>query len=330
VVGVALLVSLVSCGSKTNPAPPNAAAVAALESATAAAARAFGSYYRAENDGVVDAYIERSQRNGLPVSRVERCLLATGALSRRPSILANPPVSPSAIRQRSAAVAAIGAYLSTLAAVAGGSDEGVIVASLANLRSQATDLRRAANVHDQGDLFLEDTASQIDEDINPLNNDSERAQIARQLRAIEAPIRRLTAILAADVDRQRVDTVDAATLAFDLWQARLQGKPSAAAHTRTGPPFCSEPSIFQRPNSVSGGVMPGKPADPRGARLWSRMEAVRSADPDSLLRAMSALDDSEMQLLGNPQNLEIVARANAARAELQRVANALTRESLAF
>jgi hypothetical protein len=329
-IGLVALFSLFACGAKVSSMSPTTVDVATLASSTVAAARALEKYYQAENDGTSDAYSERSQAHGLTAGRTETCRLPTGALSKRPTVLANPPISPSAIRQREALVAAIGAYLSTLMAVAGGSSTDVISASLADLKSQTVHLQKAANEHDQGDLFVEDAAAELGNAIDGLKI-PERAQMTRKLHVTDAIVRHLTAILAADVARQRVDTIDATTLAYDVWLSRLHATRSAGDHLQGGgPPFCSEPAIFDRSGSQGDGAKENPSLDPRGAQLRYRMNAARGADPASVLRAMTELDIDEMCLLDNPGDVEDAAEATAGRERLKRVADAFAHTSSAF
>jgi len=314
------LVLLVACAAQVKSAPHDIVDISALESSAATASQAFARYYQVENTAAVDAYGERMRANGLPTEGAQTCRLPTGALSHRPSVLANPPFSTVAIRQREAAVAAIGNYMAAVTAVADGASADTIAAVIVALKSRATDLQQAARRHDQGDLFIEDIASAFDTGVESLNENSERLQIVRRLRIVDAPVRHLMAVVNADAARQRTATTAATTLAYTVWRAGTN--PGASRDTE--PPFCSEPAIFPQPDSVSV-VDASRPTDPHGARLWSAMHAVRSADPLSVLSAMASLEDVEVHLLGEPRNDGDTKRAGDARLRFEHDARAFAR-----
>ena len=302
-------------------------------SSASVAARALEQYYQAENDGVADAYIERSLHRGVPVAQTETCRLPTGALSSRPTVLTNPPLSASAIRQRGALVAALGAYLSTLAAAAGGSTtDDAMSASLATLKSRTVALQKAANEHNRGDLFIEDGSTELSKAVDRLDEDQRNVQqMTQQLVQTDAIVRHLTAIAAADVARQRIDTIDATTLAYNIRRSRLADRRNSGAPMNTPrPPFCSEPAIFERSNYQNDDATKASSSDPSDVRLRNRMDAARVADPDSVLRAIVALDDDEMRLLENPGDAENAAKARAAREELEHAATVFAQHRAAL
>ena len=143
--------------------------------------------------------------------------------------------------------------------------------------------------------------------------------MTQQLVRTDAIVRHLTAIVATDVVRQRVDTIDATTLAYNVRRSRSSDRRSPSMQM-SGPPFCSEPAIFERSNSRQDDAAEALLSDPGDVRLRKRMNAARVADPASVLRAIVALDDDEMRLLKNPGDVEGAARAKAGREALQRVA----------
>jgi hypothetical protein len=319
--GLAALLLLSACHT-TSTAPPPAADLAKLESSTQVAARAFERYYRAENSGAADAYVERARGRGVAAGRTEPCRLPTGAASSRPSVLANPPVAASSIRQRGELVATLGAYLATLAAVADRSNTGVVSTSLSNLETHALALEKAAGDHDTGDLFIDEAAAALRKAVDRLRADAPTPEMTQRLEETDAIVRRLILILANDAARQRAETVDATKLAYNSWLVNRSG---AAARTPASElPPCSEPAIFERARDRSF-VAAGVVADARGLRLRERANAARAADTASVLLAIAALDDDEMRLLRNPGNVADAARAAASRELLARVNNTFDR-----
>ncbi len=319
--GLVASLLLSACHPKST-APPPAANLAKLEASTTAAARGFERYYRAENAGAADAYLERARGRGVPAGQREPCRLATGASSSRPSVLANPPIAASSIRQRSELVAALGAYLVTLAAVADRSSAGVVSTSLANLTTRTLALQKAAGEHDTGDLFIDEAAAALAKAVDRLRADDGGSQMTQHLEETDAIVRHLIAILASDAARQRAQTVDATKLAFDSWLAHRNGP--ATGVMRSELPSCSEPAIFERAHDRSldaGGVV----SDPHGIELRERAKAASLADPAPVLQAIAALDDEEMSLLRNPANLADAGKAAAGRELLAHVADVFDR-----
>jgi len=255
-IGLSAIVASVLCGpagatdcSAANDAPSDT--LAALPGA-------LGHYYDAENRAVIDAYTERARANGLAPSRSETCVLPTGAESTRPTVLAVPPLSVSAIRQREAAVAEIDAYLDS-------------ATSAAKLRARTVALQEAANEHGQGDLFVEDVA----------------ARLAQALPGAAARpiVRKLIGILRDDVTRQRTDTIDATALAYRVW---------LGADTRDAgaePPACSEPAIFDRSAEMPA-VNPTRSSEPRVIELRTRARAAVAANPRAVVNAMQLAIDA--------------------------------------
>ncbi len=103
-----------------------------------------------------------------------------------------------------------------------------------------------------------------------------------------------------------------------------EGSAVPSTQRQSEPVFCSEPAIFRRPAAIAA----KRPAEPRGAQLWSRMAAARDADPEPVLRAMGALDDAEVRLLTVPGNSKAAGRAVIARASLEHAARAFVRAAV--
>jgi hypothetical protein len=285
-IGLGAIVASIVCGG--TGALVCSSANAASSAALAALPPALGRYYDAENRAVADAYAERARAKGLVPSRSETCFLPTGATSARPTVLAVPPLSAAAIRQREAAVAEIDAYLDP-------------ATSAAALRARTIGLQTAANAHGQGDLFVEDVAARLAQAI-PGATDSARARALADARPI---VRKLIDILTQDVTRQRTDTVDATALAD-----RVRLAPGAA-----GPPSCSEPAIFERSAATPAANASGA-SDARAIELSAKARAAVAANPIAVLDAMRiAIDARDAR------------EAVRARSELERAARNFIRQT---
>ncbi|GAC1313482.1 MAG: hypothetical protein NVSMB21_24710 [Vulcanimicrobiaceae bacterium] len=105
------VIAIAGCGAtRTEPHDPARSNAIGLASAVGAAGRALERYYDVERDGATEAFVSRALADGVPAGRSEPCRSPDGRLSTRPTVLANPPLSASSIRQRTALVATIGAY----------------------------------------------------------------------------------------------------------------------------------------------------------------------------------------------------------------------------
>jgi hypothetical protein len=304
-----------------------------LAASAEGAARALARYYQTENDGAADAYIERATARREPVARSEACRLPSGALSLRPTVLANPPLEPAAIEQRRALLADLGAYASALDALA--TDRAAVpAAALETLRGRTAELVRAANAHgSSGDLFIEDAATTLAGGVARLGNAHGTAATIRALESTGPTVGVLATVLAGDFTRQRKATIDATALAYGQWQARVRARPDAANGAKAAdPPFCSEPAIFdgsdEREAGHAGAGVAG-PASARGARLFRRMDAVRRVDLSPVLQAMTTFDAAELRSLREPGNAPAVADALAARERLSKELYEFTRVTAA-
>lgn len=313
--GLVILLVLCACHTQHSTAPTN---FARLEASSRAAAQGFERYYQAENDGAVDAYIERSKRRGVSAGRTETCHLPNGAPSSRPTVIANPPISASSIRQRVELVATIGAYLGTLAALAENADADVLSASLSSLKSRTSALLKAANQHAQGDLFIDEAANSLAKAVDGLREEQRSGVASREIVQVDAIVRRLLAILAADAARQRVATGDATKLAYGSWLENQNG--SAARERALGPPFCSEPTLPKFANDPSEAALAAVPTDPTGKRLRERLKAASAADPTAVVTAMAALDDDEMQSFVNHGRAATAEKAASGREAFEHAA----------
>jgi len=321
VAGLLAFATLLACGPKVNSAASQPAATPSLAASANAAARALARYYQAENQAATDAYVERAAARGAPVARVEPCRLASGALSRRPTALANPPLERAAIEQRESLFAGLQAYSSALDAIATAGGGAAPDLAVAGLRRRTADLVRAANDHGRsGDLFIEDDAATLAGDVARLGSARDPAGMRRALEATDPTIRALIAILADDFALQRRATIDATALAYARWRARVApGRGAAQGPERAWPPFCSEPATAAGPDervADSQTVDTAAPASVRGAQLYRRMDAGRRVDLSPVLEAMMTFDQERLLALREPANASAAAAALAARERL--------------
>lgn len=291
--GYIAILGCAAAGNDTHePALSNAAG---LGSDMRVAARALGRYYDVANDGAREAFAARAQTQGVAAGRSERCRLPDGRLSTRPTVLANPLLPASSIRQRTALFAAIGAYEVALAARASGADRSVVIDVDRDLHDRLVAIDGIANTHAQGDLFIEDLALSLRQMIERAGLEK-RAVPRPDIGATESIARKLLDVLATDVARQRVDTIDAAALAYRGWALDANHLRSAHAYGRasTNPPFCSEPAIYERAQAVPQAsfvaTLPQGRMRVRASRAQGRFDAVRSADPRRVMNALAMLD----------------------------------------
>ncbi len=319
--------ALFACGGRANSDTAVPLAGPPLAASAAVAGRALGDFYRAENDGVTDAYLERAAARGRSPARSERCRLPTGALSTRPTVLANPPLSEGAIAQREALFAELAAYANLLDALTAGRPKRAVSDAAGALRERSADLVKAANEHGSGDLFIEDDAAALAGDVRLFGLAGNRAAGIRVLNSMNAVVRASSAVLAGDFARQRTDTIDATTLAYDQWRLRVQsGAPAAGAGERADPPFCSEPAIFDRPPARdAAGALTA-----RGAQLYRRMNVARAVSFSEVFMDMTTFDDDQLLALREPTNFRAIADASASRERLSAALRSVVRASSGF
>jgi len=323
---------LLACGAKLAPAASQAGAGPSLASSANAAARALARYYELENQAATDAFVERAAALGGPAVRTEPCRLASGALSMRPTVLANPPLARAAIEQRETLFASLQAYSSVLDAIATAGGGTAPAAAVASLRRRTIDLVRAANDHGRsGDLFIENDAATFAGDAARLGSARDPADMLRVLEATDPTVRALTGILAADFALQRRATTDATALAYGRWRARVTPGPGAPQRgENASPPFCSEPANLDgRDERFADSATAGTtaPTSARGRRLYGRMDAVRRVDLSPVLQAMTSFDQERLRSLREPANAPAAADALTARERLTSELSAFIRAS---
>ncbi len=314
------LVAILGCGaagSATHESAPSNPI--GLSSAMRAAASALGRYYDVANDGANEAFVSRALANGVAAGRSERCRLPDGRLSTRPTVLANPLLPASSIWQRTAVVAAIGAYEVALQARASGADRSVVTEVDRDLHNRLVALEVIANTHAQGDLFIEDLAHLLRQTIDRAGFGNEG--IPRPvIDASEGTVRKLLDVLATDVARQRVDTVDAAALAYRGWALDTKDLRSVRSHGRasTDPPFCSEPAIYERDRTVPQASfvasMPHGRMRVRARRARDRFNAVQSTNPERVVNALGTLDAALAREFAPSKKAESIAGTSEASA----------------
>ena len=273
--------------------------------------------------------VERARGAGRAAARTETCLLPTGATSVRATVLGNPPLSASAIRQRQTLVAAIGAYASTLAAVAEGSGAEVVSASLIYSKSRAVAFRKAASVHAAGDLFVADESSQFANAIARIDRAGPKDALAQQLARAGTLARRLNTIVATDVARQRGESIDATTLAYETWLAGVRWPAGLAATRRAAVLLRTGNSSARFRGSYATIEREQHPirAAYAFALEWMRCD---SANPGSVLSAMATLQDAEMRLLAGSREAGETMQVALARDRLEQVCEHFGSASSAF
>ncbi|GAC1496553.1 MAG: hypothetical protein NVS1B2_17170 [Vulcanimicrobiaceae bacterium] len=305
-----LLSTLFACGADGGSGVSSSSDAAAIRSTTQAAAHALGRYYEAVNDGVRDAYVSRALARRTRPGASERCRLPSGGSSTRPTVLANPVLARAAVAQRVRLASTIGAYETMLVAMSHGFESPEVRDAARDVQQELVGLRAAANTHAQGDLFLEDAVHALSDESGRFTQGGDHAERLRAITGADITVRKLIGILATDVARQRVDTVDAAALAYreTLSYARRARAPAAPSRKRVSEdvPFCSEPAIYARGDSATTGSLEPIATDAivgeRIGRAKKRLDAVRNADPASLVAALAALDDDEMRVLTSASN----------------------------
>lgn len=300
---------LFACDAGDRAARASPADRYAIRAATRETANALTRFYEAANDGASEAYVSRALANDTQVKRSERCRLPSGRLSTRPTVLANPLLAHSSIMQRSAIVSTIGAYDELLVTITSG-DRSDLVGVRRHLLSELAKLDVVAHTHAKGDLFIEDLTRALRRRLVSVAQGNDSTQL-RDVSAANPVVRKLFEILAADLTRQRVDTVDAATLAFRSWTLYPQTARDSASRTRVrnGPPFCSEPAIFARdrtpiPQTSEESTLPQGRYRDRYRRAKTRLDAVRSTNPETVLSALATLDADLVRNLSLPRSSE--------------------------
>ncbi len=293
-VALILVSSLLSCGVNGATRVTSLSEAAAIRSATRAASHALALFYEAANAGARDAYIFRARARRLPTSFYERCRLPSGALSTRPTVLANPLLARASILQRERLAATIGAYEALLVATSQDVPTSEIAVAVLDLKKELIGLDAASNMHARGDLFIEDAVRALAHESARFARGDDREERLGAIMRVDPIVKKLLEILASDAGRQRVDAVDAAALAY---RESMSGEQLA-----NDPPFCSEPAIYARGMANADGAsdpssaLP-RPIDERIAHAKKRLDAVRSADPAAFIAALTALDADALRML---------------------------------
>lgn len=323
VVGVLALLACGTWGAAGSGSTP--ATVITLRAAMRVAQSAFGRYYDVANDAASEAFVSRALARGMPVGRSERCLLPDGRSSTRPTVLANPLLAASSIRQRMALVSTVGAYDVSLEARASAADLSVVNQADRELYDRLATLDAVANTHAQGDLFIEDLARALTRELDRAGFRNETVR-RPEIDATEGIVRKLLDVLSTDVARQRIDTVDAAALAYRSWAIFTKAAHAghSGAHGTADPPSCSEPTIYARDaissQPIAAVTLPEGRMRDRVERSRGRLAEARSANPERVVRALEALDADLARAFSHASMADVAGASEATAARTTSVA----------
>ena len=197
---------------------------------------------RAIDGAVVDDYVVQTlSRSSGPIGGAQPCVTAANRTSQRPSALVNPPYAEASILQRDRAMRALGAYAFLLVTVARNDASADSAFAQAEFERASFALSNAANVHAQGDLFIEDRAAALATLARDVRAARDRAALHDVLLRSTASMQQLIAILRADAAKRRLEAIAATQLEIrDLLAYRGSGAPRAAVP-------CSQPPIAGDP-----------------------------------------------------------------------------------
>ena len=190
---------------------------------------------RAIDGAVVDDYVVQTlSRSSGPIGGAQPCVTAANRTSQRPSALVNPPYAEASILQRDRAMRALGAYAFLLVTVARNDASADSAFAQAEFERASFALSNAANVHAQGDLFIEDRAAALATLARDVRAARDRAALHDVLLRSTASMQQLIAILRADAAKRRLEAIAATQLEIrDLLVYRGSGAPHAAVPSVT-------------------------------------------------------------------------------------------------
>lgn len=290
--------------------------------------------YRSIDDAAIDSYVvdtllDPSQQIGA----TQRCVKTDNSVGSRLTPLANPPLAEAAIAQRRYLVATLGAYGVAVASFAENARGAEIAIVLGDLNRAAFQLKRAANVHAQGDLFIEDPASLVASAGARLTVAQNRNDVRRIVLDAGPTVAKLLAILAADVVQRHDEAANETRRDYERWleyygAVRRDSASGGAKRNAAVPiPRCLAPvipSASMQPiaNDVEndGSSFTGRAAIlARLETARKRYEAVRTLDTGPVLDSLSALNDAATKALSVPGD---VASSTAVQAALLRFSDA--------
>lgn len=275
----------------------------------------FTAMYRSINDAVIDSYVvdtllDPSQRIGATQS----CVNTDNSIGSRPSVLANPPLAEQAIAQRKYLVATLAAYVVAIASIAEKAPDAETAIALGDLNRMAFELKRAANVHAQGDLFIEDPVSIVASAGVQLTA-ARKSNDARHIVLDTSPtVAKLLAILASDVAQRHNEADNATRRDYERWLTYYEAVRSASTNGVTKQiaaapmPRCLVPAIpsTSAPSIANDVENDGANFAGRAAILArvetarKRYDAVRAWNPSPVLDCLSALNSAATKALSVP------------------------------
>jgi hypothetical protein len=271
--------------------------------------------YRALDDSSADAYVAATLLDPRQsVGASQPCLKTDNSMASRPSPLANPPLAALSIAQRARLVESLVSYELALASFAGGAPRLESSLAASQLQRAVFEFAAAANAHAQGDLFVEDLAAQFNAIAAKLAVASGAGDARRIALDANPTIAKLLAVLAHDVSQKHAEALAASRSAIALWLAYYAAARRAAAPggamavpANVSMPRCQETAFSPDDTSkivddsaTDGATFPGR--DVVLARLRAadeRDEALRAADPASVVSALSALNDALLKALAS-------------------------------
>jgi len=200
--------------------------------------------FRTLDDATADAYVLRSVIDGdATVGGVQACMAADNRISRRPSPLANPPYSEASIQQRDRLLRALGAYEVAMSSIAAGAPEAGLAS--ANFQRAAFALGTVANVHTQGDLFIDQDAAGLTSLAARLRDAPDEASRQTLAKRADPLISKLIGILRDDVAKRRLEALVATRREIDLrltYAALVASRATRPEHHAVLP-RCSSPTV---------------------------------------------------------------------------------------
>lgn len=240
------MLALCACGASARGNASEESADSTLSSMDAAAS-VTAAIVRSFNDAVVDDYVLQSLTNGSgPVGAAQPCVTADNRLSQRPSALANPPYAEASIVQRDRVVRVLGAYAFLVATVSRDAANADAAFAAADFERASFALSAAANVHAQGDLFVEDRAAALVASARRPRDAREGSAIREVVVRANPAVQQLIALIRADVAKHRLEAIAATQLELrDLlaYGAPVPASPPSRASLAGKTPACSKPLV---------------------------------------------------------------------------------------
>ncbi len=264
---------------------------------------AVGAWYRAIDTAVVDAYFAARLLDPAGAgSENQRCLRTDNRVSRRPSILVNPPLSEAAIAQRRSLVEALVAYEVAIVSRTTGEPQVDVAIAMSDAQKAAWALRVGARQHAAGDLFIEDLAAAFVTGVDRVAATHTTADLRQPVLETEPVVAKLMTILNSDVVQRRAQALNAARLDYDAWlevyDARRTRKEVVSRSPVASIPRCFEPVLIaneaplvSRDVAHDGLNFPGRQTIVmRLQTARARYDALKNANPEPLLGSLALLD----------------------------------------